>query len=160
MIKFTKQPVRFPTLRTHGLASSKGAMFGMTRNGGKRAHQGIDLAIDKGYRCYSVEDGNVVSTSLGANGYGYTVTVKLECENKDLNGKFAFYAHLSRIDVKVGEKIKAGTVIGLSGDTGNAKGMDEVSEGAHLHFEIRTKQICGLGLTNRIDPLPFVELIS
>jgi murein DD-endopeptidase MepM/ murein hydrolase activator NlpD len=161
MSKFSVQPVKFPKLRTAGLSSVKGAMFGMTRNGGTRAHQGIDLAVEPGYKCYAVENGTVMSVAVAASGYGMVVTVKLDCPSKtDLNGRFVFYAHLSTIKVKAGQKIKAGDVIGLSGDTGNAAGMDSVNKGSHLHFELRNVQLCGLGLGGRLDPLPFVELVK
>lgn len=156
-MKFTHNPVKHPKLRTAGLASIEGAKFGMTRNGGKRAHQGIDLALDKGFRCYAVENGKIVTTSLEWGGHGMIVILQMNCPEKpDLHNKFAFYSHLSKISVKIGQEVKAGAIIGLSGDSGNAKGMDTVSKGGHLHFEIRTERNAGLGLINRIDPLPFV----
>jgi murein DD-endopeptidase MepM/ murein hydrolase activator NlpD len=162
-MKFTHNPLKTCKLRTAGLYSVKGAMFGLTRknkDGSIRAHQGIDLATDEGYRLYAVENSEVVAISKGSNGYGFTVTLKLNCvEKPELHNKFAFYAHCDRIDVQVGDHVKAGDQIALSGDTGNAKGMATVSKGGHLHFELRTKQVCGLGLKNRLDPLPFIELI-
>jgi len=158
MTKFTHQPVKFPKLRTHGLASVKGAMFGMTRNNGTRAHQGVDLALNKGFRCYAVENSTVVTTSQEFGGHGFVVIIQMNCpDKKELHGLFAFYSHLSRIDVRVGQVIKAGHQVGLSGDTGNAKGMTTVERGGHLHFEIRTKRIAGVGLQNRLDPLPFIN---
>lgn len=161
-MKFTHKPLKTCKLRTAGLYSSKGATFGMVRknkDGSPRAHQGVDLATDEGYRLYAVEDGEIVATAKGTNDYGFIVTLKMNCVEKiDIHNKFVFYAHLDRIDVKVGDHVKAGDQIGLSGDTGNAKGMETISKGGHLHFEIRTKQICGLGLKNRLDPLPFIEL--
>jgi len=161
MLKFTHQPVKYPKLRTHGLASVRGAMFGMTRNGGTRAHQGVDLALDKGYRCYAVEKGTVVTTATEWGGHGFVVIIQMDCpHNPILHGRFAFYSHLSRIDVKVGQSVKAGKQIALSGDTGNAKGMTTVERGGHLHFEIRTQRIAGVGLQNRLDPLPFIQLIN
>lgn len=162
MTKFSVQPIYLAKLRTAGLKSVKGAMFGMTRtntDGTLRAHQGVDLAIDNGYRVYAVENSEVVATAKGIDGYGYTITLKLNCPNKpELHNKYAFYSHLKAIEVEVGQTLKAGHVIGLTGDTGNAKGMTTISKGGHLHFELRTKQICGKGLANRIDPLPFIEL--
>jgi murein DD-endopeptidase MepM/ murein hydrolase activator NlpD len=162
-MKFTHNPLKTCKLRTAGLYSVKGAMFGLTRknkDGSIRAHQGIDLATDEGYRLYAVENSEVVGIAKGLNGYGYTVTLKLNCIDKpELHNKFAFYAHLDRVDVVVGQIITVGYIIGLSGDTGNAKGMTSVDKGGHLHFELRTKQVCGLGLKNRLDPLPFIELI-
>lgn len=160
-MKFMVNPLKTCVLRTAGLASVNGARFGMTRknlNGSPRAHQGIDLATDKGYRVYAVENGEIVATAKGYDGYGYTVTLKIEnTDNPKLNGKFAFYAHLDRIDVKPGQKVSAGQQLGLSGDTGNAKGMTSISKGAHLHFEIRTVQSPSLGLVGRIDPEPFIN---
>lgn len=158
---FTKQPLGIKQkIRKAGLASAKSATFGMVRNGGKRAHQGVDLAVDKGYRVYAVESGSVVGVNQHDDGsYGLTVTLKLDCSSKpELHGKFAFYAHLSSVRVKAGQQVAHGAILGLTGDTGNARGMDSIPRGGHLHFELRTAQRVGLGLTGRVDPLPFLEL--
>ena len=160
-MKFKYNPLKTCVLRTSGLSTVNGARFGMTRkypNGKPRPHQGIDLATDEGYRVYAVEDGEIVSIAKGLDGYGFTVSLKINNkDNPELNGKFAFYAHLDRIDVKPGQKVSAGTQLGLSGDTGNAKGMATIPKGAHLHFEIRTIQNPGLGLGGRIDPEPYIK---
>ncbi len=160
-MKFTHNPLKNCKLRTSGLSTVNGARFGMTRkypNGKPRPHQGIDLATDEGYRVYAVEYGEIVSIAKGLDGYGFTITLKIKnTDNPELNGKFAFYAHLDRIDVKVGDKVNYGCVIGLSGDTGNATGMKTVAKGGHLHFEIRAIQNPGLGLGGRIDPEPFIK---
>ena len=160
-MKFKYNPLKTCVLRTAGLSTVNGARFGMTRkypNGKPRPHQGIDLATDEGYRVYAVEDGEIVSIAKGLDGYGFTVSLKINNkDNPELNGKFAFYAHLDRIDVKVGDKVNYGCVIGLSGDTGNATGMKTVAKGGHLHFEIRTIQNPGLGLGGRIDPEPYIK---
>lgn len=140
-------------LRTAGLASVKSAQFGMVRNGGTRAHQGIDIRTDgTGWRCYAVNDGKVVLVAESPSGYGKQVCIDIG------GGLFAFYAHLSRIDVKQGDLVVAGQQIGLSGDTGNAKGMDTLSKGAHLHFEVRTKAFAGAVLGNRLNPLDYFDL--
>lgn len=160
-MKFICNPLKTCILRTAGLSTVNGAHFGMTRkypNGKPRPHQGIDLATDEGYRVYAVEDGEIVATAKGLDGYGFTITLKIKnTDNPELNGKFAFYAHLDRIDVKPGQKVSAGTQLGLSGDTGNARGMTTIPKGAHLHFEIRTIQNPGLGLGGRIDPEPYIK---
>lgn len=157
-IKFTNQPVIFPRLRTAKLASPNGAKFGMTRknkDGSPRCHQGIDLAIENGYRCYAVEKSTVVGISVSEVGYGKTITLKLDTNNI-LNGLYAFYAHLSRIDVEIGDKLDAGDRIGLTGSSGNAKGMNDIENGSHLHFELREVQQCGKGLKGRIDPYNYI----
>jgi len=152
------KPLKICKLRTAGLISVNSAKFGLVRknaDGSKRAHQGIDLQANKGDMVLAVADGTIVGVNMGHDGYGYTVTHKFEHEGNPL---FAFYAHLSQVAVKVGDKINAGSWIGKTGSTGNAAGMDTISKGGHLHFEIRTKQVCGLGIANRLDPLNFVEL--
>lgn len=146
----------YNVLRTARLASSEGAKFGMTRrkkDGTPRPHQGIDLAVPPGYRCYAVANGIVRSVNkVNDNGYGLSVTIKIS-ENL-----FVFYAHLSSIFVKVGEKVKAGDIIGLTGYSGNAKNMQTMETGSHLHFEVRTTAAPGLGLENRLDPLNYITL--
>ena len=160
-MKFTSQPVKYPKLRNAGLSSVKGATFGLVRNNGTRNHQGIDLEVSPNFRIYAVENGEIVNIKTDDdNGHGLAIWLKMDCPNKsELHGKIAFYSHLNRIDVKVGEKVKAGVQLGLTGYTGNAKKMRTIKDGSHLHFEIRTKIWAGLGLQNRIDPLPFIELI-
>jgi murein DD-endopeptidase MepM/ murein hydrolase activator NlpD len=158
MRKFKHNPVKYPVLRTARLASVRSAMFGMVRNNGTRAHQGVDLAIGINHRIYAVEDGTVVQVRNQGD-HGISLTIRMETSNPNLNGLFAFYSHLNRVDVKVGDKVKAGQIIGLTGNTGNARDMTTIEKGAHLHFEIRTQLSVGLGLAGRIDPLPFIELV-
>lgn len=113
----------------------------MVRNGGTRAHQGIDIRTD-----------GKVAVMIDRGGYGKQVCIDIG------GGLFAFYAHLSRIDVKQGDQVKAGQQLGLSGDTGNANGMNTMAKGSHLHFEVRTKAFAGTGLGNRLNPLDYFEL--
>ena len=148
------KPLLTCKLRTAGLASVNSAKFGLVRrnaDGSKRAHQGIDLQASPNTDVFAIDDGVIVGVNLGLDGYGYTATLKF-------GDHYAFYAHLSKVLVKTGESVKAGKLIAFTGSTGNAKGMDTINKGSHLHFEIRTKQNCGLGLDGRLDPLEFVEL--
>jgi murein DD-endopeptidase MepM/ murein hydrolase activator NlpD len=152
------KPLEYNKLRSACLASVNSAKFGLVRknaDGTLRAHQGIDLQANRGAVVFAVANGRVVGINLGLDGYGYTITLKLDNEANNL---FAFYAHLSEISVKVGDKVTTGQWIAKTGSTGNAKGMDTVQKCGHLHFEIRTKQVCGLGLGGRLDPLNYVEL--
>lgn len=153
------KPLAKNILRTAGLASVNSAKFGLVRknaNGTPRAHQGVDLVAAKGEKVFAVGNGTVVGINMGLDGYGYTITIKLE----GVGVLFAFYAHLSEILVKVGEKVTATQWIAKTGSTGNAKGMDTIQKGGHLHFEIRTRQSVGLGLSGRLDPLDYIELDS
>ncbi|WP_030873249.1 M23 family metallopeptidase, partial [Streptomyces sp. NRRL S-37] len=57
------------------------------------------------------------------------------------NGTYSQYAHLSQVNVRIGQIVKTGQKIALSGNTGN-------SSGPHLHFEIRTTPNYG----SAVDP--------
>lgn len=85
------------------------------------AHTGIDLAAPTGTPVMVVGDGTVRFAGW-QRGYGNYIVV--DHRNREATA----YAHLSRIMVKVGEKVSQGTTIGLVGSTG-------VSTGPHLHFE-------------------------
>ena len=99
-------------------------------------HKGIDLAAPVGTEVLSCGAGEVVRT--GSDGvYGNYIEIK------HLDGKFSFYAHLSKIDVRAGTTVRAGTVIGKVGTTG-------LSTGPHLHFEIRQNN-------KNVDPLSVVS---
>lgn len=130
--------------------------FGMVRrmaNGKRRAHQGWDLYSLPGYRCYSISDGVVVSAKYTPS-YGNQVLIKFKYDfddDGDTDTLYVFYAHLSRIDVVVGQNVVKGEQIGLTGNTGNAESMRGLDQ--HLHIEIRTRRLVGRGLDGRISPL-------
>ena len=94
-------------------------------NGGQEFHNGIDLVNgNPNTPIFAALDGEVVQA--GANyydWYGNYVVIKHN------NGKWTGYAHLSRVDVSVGQKVQKGAQIGLMGTTGP-------STGEHLHFQI------------------------
>jgi murein DD-endopeptidase MepM/ murein hydrolase activator NlpD len=88
-----------------------------------RRHLGVDYAAPTGTPVRSVGDG-VVEFAGRQGGYGNVVKVK------HTNDRSTLYAHLSRIDVRNGQRIEQGTRIGAVGSTG-------WSTGPHLHFEFR-----------------------
>ena len=88
-----------------------------------RAHNGVDYGAPSGTAVRSVGDG-VVESAGRQNGYGNVV------ELMHSSGKSTLYAHLSRIDVRPGQRVEQGQRIGAVGATGWATGP-------HLHFEFR-----------------------
>ena len=92
-----------------------------------RAHLGVDYAAATGTLARAVADG-VVSFSGVQNGYGNVVFVQHSA------GQTTVYAHLSKLLVQAGEKIRQGQAIGLTGATGWATGP-------HLHFEFRVNGV-------------------
>lgn len=94
--------------------------FGFRRG---RAHTGCDVPYPHGTPVYCAFDGRV-RLSEYHKGYGNLIIIRHE------NGLETFYGHLSRNDVKVGQWVHAGDLIGLGGSTGR-------SSGPHLHFETR-----------------------
>jgi peptidoglycan hydrolase-like protein with peptidoglycan-binding domain len=92
---------------------------------GERWHSGIDLPAPLGTPVYSARSGEVVWAGW-RDGYGFLVTVAHG------HGERSMYAHLSRIDVRVGVWIGEGVRVGLIGATGDATGP-------HLHFEVRIR---------------------
>ncbi|WP_077388274.1 M23 family metallopeptidase [Helicobacter bilis] len=79
--------------------------------------------------------------------------IEQEKFNKEAKSYYLFYAHLSEVHVKKGDKVVAGQILGLSGTSGNAKG----TKAPHLHFEIRDTDNVEKGLTNRINPAYYIE---
>lgn len=85
-------------------------------------HKGIDIA---GVRNRSIKaaDNGVVEEAGWGGGYGNKIVINHN------NGMKTLYAHLKTINVKVGQTVPKGHVIGIMGNTGN-------STGVHLHFEV------------------------
>jgi hypothetical protein len=99
--------------------------FGDDRDGGDRQHEGLDIMAPEGAPIISPTEAVVTRTGTGSGSGKYVTTA-------NPGGESFVYMHLSEISVKAGQELDKGDLIGLVGDTGNAKG------GApHLHLEIR-----------------------
>lgn len=92
-------------------------------SGRRKAHLGVDFAAPTGTPVRTVADG-VVTFAGWQRGYGNIIKV----QHRDR--KSTAYAHLSRIDVRKGQKVAQGEFIGAVGTTG-------ASTGPHLHFEFK-----------------------
>ncbi len=92
-----------------------------------RPHLGVDYGAPRGTPVRSVGDG-VVTYAGVQTGYGKVIEVKHD------NSRSTLYAHLSRMDAKVGQRVEQGQTIGGVGSTGWATGP-------HLHFEFRIKGV-------------------
>ena len=88
-----------------------------------RYHLGMDIDLNIGDSVKCAFDGEV-RIAQRSKTYGYVVVVRHP------NGLETYYAHLSKLLVKPNEVVKAGTILGLGGNTGH-------SFGSHLHFEVR-----------------------
>ncbi|MCL8017713.1 M23 family metallopeptidase [Streptomyces sp. AS02] len=123
---------------------TKSASYAQAGGMWQSTHSGQDFAVASGTQVVAAHGGTVVKA--GGNGagdgpaYGNAVVIKHG------NGTYSQYAHLSRIDVKVGQVVKTGQQIAKSGNTGN-------SSGPHLHFEIRTTANYG----SAVDPVAFLR---
>jgi murein DD-endopeptidase MepM/ murein hydrolase activator NlpD len=106
-------------------------------HGGSVNHPGFDLAAASGTEVAAAARGTVVHAGP-AGTYGNLVTLRHD------NGFETRYAHLSEVDVKVGDVVEAGADLGKVGTTG-------YSTGPHLHFEVRHDG-------QPIDPAPLLPL--
>ena len=97
--------------------------YGVRSSIRKSTHTGLDISAVKGTDIKVVADGTVTAASYNGS-YGNLVKVDHG------NGVETWYAHTSKMYVKVGDTVKAGDVIAAVGSTGN-------STGPHLHLEIR-----------------------
>ncbi len=105
--------------------------------GGHR-HEGIDIGMLRTLELRAVAQGVVREAGdiAGYEGYGNVIVL-------DLAGPYrVVYAHLSKIDVRVGERVRRGQHVGLAGCTGSCSGT-------HLHFEVLRGGV-------RVNPLRFL----
>jgi len=101
-------------------------------------HPGVDLAAQTGTPVRSPISGKVVYASMDNNACGGTIAVS--------NGKEKHrFCHCSKISVSVGDEVKKGSVVGLTGGGRNDPGRG-ISTGPHLHWE---KYVAG----NVVDPM-------
>jgi len=112
------------------------SMFGYRTMWGRlEFHKGLDIGVWYG-EVYATKDGTVVEANWRST-YGRTVVIQHEM------GFSTLYGHLSKLLVSVGDKVSAGDVIAISGNSGR-------SSGPHLHYEIRLHD-------NPVDPLKYLD---
>jgi murein DD-endopeptidase MepM/ murein hydrolase activator NlpD len=113
---------------------------------GKPGHNGLDFGLPIGTPVLASAEGTVEKIGYDEKGYGYFILLRHD-------KFFTLYAHLSKIQVSVQQKVFSSQQIGLSGNTG-------FSTGPHLHFELRVPGAPGSYNKGEIDPSPFFEAIS
>lgn len=128
-IAIEKLPLAMPVTDNFRYTSGFGRRWG-------RLHEGIDMAGPVGTPIHVTGDG--VVTFAGRSGaYGNLIKIRHEL------GTETRYAHLSRIHVKVGDRVSQGDRIGDMGNTGR-------STGPHLHYEVRMNG-------RAVDPMSFIK---
>ena len=100
------------------------SVVGDPRDKGKRAHNGIDLAVPVGTKVRAPYNGEVIQ-AWNDDKYGGGMSMRVRLDNGDIVG----FAHLSGFDVKVGDRVTQGQVVARSGDTGTG--------GPHLHYTLK-----------------------
>ena len=91
-----------------------------------RMHAGLDFTAPKGTIVRATGDGKIIKVQRARTGYGKNIIIDHGYGYKTL------YAHLDKIEVKKGQRIKKGEKIGTVGNTGT-------STAPHLHYEVRYK---------------------
>ncbi|MEM7666812.1 MAG: M23 family metallopeptidase [Pseudomonadota bacterium] len=101
----------------------------------RRRHKGVDLAAPTGTPVYATADG-VIERADWFSSYGLYIAID---HGADMETR---YAHLSKLAVAAGERVRKGDLIGYVGSTGR-------STGPHLHYEVR---VDGLA----VNPIPYM----
>ena len=105
---------------SHPISGNVTSGFGPRK---KRFHYGADIDLETGDAVSAAFDGRVRIAKISKS-YGQVIVIRHN------NGLETYYAHLSKMNVEVGDEVFAGQTIGLGGNTGK-------SRGSHLHFEVR-----------------------
>lgn len=110
---------------------------------GLKGHNGVDYGLSEGTEVLAVASGKVVQA--GENG-GFGISITLEHP-----WGISIYAHLKETKVKLGDKVRGGKVIGLSGSSGFVTGP-------HLHLGIKLKDAdLNNGYLGYCDPMDLLE---
>lgn len=132
----TKVPPTYIKPLNGGYASSGFGPRKAPVKGASTYHKAQDWAVPTGTPIFASSGGTVVKAGWGS-GYGYVVYINHE------DGRQTRYAHLSKVLVSVGQKVKQGDRIALSGNTG-------ITSGPHLHFEMLINGV-------QVDPMKYIN---
>ena len=124
-------------------ASNKaiGSFYGASRDNGRRSHEGVDIFAPKGTPVVAPTDGYI--SRVGVNSRGRKVVWMKDIKR----GHSYYFAHLDSQMVKPGMRVNQGHVLGLVGNTGNAR-----TTPPHLHF--------GIYQSGSRDPLHYIKQID
>ena len=104
-------------------------------NKSRRMHWGMDFTAPRNTPIYAASDGKVIRADSRSSGYGKHIRIDHGF------GYVTLYAHLNKYNVKRGQKVQKGDIIGYVGSTGR-------SQAPHLHYEVQKDK-------KRINPLNF-----
>jgi len=104
-------------------------------NKSRKMHYGMDFTAPRGTPVYAASDGKIIRADSRATGYGKHVRIDHGF------GYITLYAHLNKYNVRKGQKVKKGDVIGFVGSTGR-------SQAPHLHYEVHKDK-------KRVNPINF-----
>jgi len=127
--------------------------FGMRTHpitGKPTKHNGIDYPCAEGTPVFAVDSGKVVVSKMQFDGRGLGNYITI----LHTDGTYSLYAHLNIRHAYQGNIVKAGQIIGLSGNSG-------ASTGPHLHFGL-CKKYCAATVNNSawFDPLPILKTLE
>ena len=89
----------------------------------RKMHQGMDFSAPRNSPVYAASNGKIVRADSRSSGYGKHIRIDHGY------GFVTLYAHLNAYNVKRGQTVKKGDIIGFVGNTGRSKGL-------HLHYEV------------------------
>lgn len=142
------KPVRNPTPRAPVWPTTSRRVTSAPAPG----HTAIDIGGNLGDPLFAAVGGKVTDVRYSESGYGLNVRILAD------NGEELIYGHMQETNVRPGQRVSAGQVIGAMGNTGN-------STGPHLHFEVRQpgpdQFVPGTrSTTTAIDPYSLIGLAS
>jgi hypothetical protein len=106
-----------------------------------KSHTGIDFGMAEGTELHSVGNGVISKVFDGSTSIGKGVNIEFP------DGTHAIYGHMSKVSVHVGDKVRTGSELGLSGNTGN-------STAPHLHFGLKDAH------GHFVDPTPMADKVA
>ena len=153
-MKFLKYPLKQP-YKLNQRFDNKSYLYS---NIGLAGHNGIDFATPTGTPILAMHDGIILNTVVDNKG-GLGVEIRSK-EKIEIDGKLThfktLYWHLDSFSCHVGQEVKAGDIIGISGNTGN-------STGPHLHNALKliddnfNTLNHGNGYNGAIDHLNYID---
>ena len=132
-------PVLPPANMNQGFGENETGVKDFYTRWGLPGHEGVDFKGTRGEPIFAAQDGVIVAINIPGQGgiaknHPYGIHVKLDHEGGEYRTE---YAHLSKVlsDLKVGDVVRAGDMIGGMGNTGNV--VAGATDGTHLHFMLR-----------------------